>query len=151
MRASRSCPRSSVPKGCDQVGPLRRAVKSMSLMATGHRLGPSTIAAIIKARMTALAKARRWRRNLRHASKPGETGRARRRPPGATSTEGDAGVEPSIQDIGDQIEEDDKAGKDKSHGHDHRGVIGQDRADQQRADARHAEDLLGDNGTAEDG
>src|SRR5215510_11698754 len=135
MRASRSCPRSSVPKGCDQLGPLRRAVKSMSLMATGHTVGPSTMAAIIATRTTALAKARRWRRNLRHASKPGETGRERLRPAGAASTEGDAGVEPSIQDIGDQIENDDEAGKDKSHCHDHRGIIGQDRTDQQRADA----------------
>src|SRR5262245_66004712 len=109
MRASRSCPRSSVPKGCDQLGPLRRAVKSMSLMATGHTVGPSTMAAIIATRTTALAKARRWRRNLRHASKPGETGRARLRPPGAGATEGDAGAEPSIQGTGEQLEKDGRA------------------------------------------
>src|SRR5215470_2838341 len=115
MRASRSCPRSSVPNGCDQLGPLSRAVKSMSLMATGQIVGPSTIAAIIARRTTALAKANRWRRNLRHASKPGETRRERRRPAGATSTEGDAGVEPSIQDIGDQIENDVESGKHKCH------------------------------------
>src|SRR5262247_513405 len=151
MRASRSWPRSSVPNGCVQLGPLRRAEKSMSLMATGQSVGPNMIGRIINSRITVLARARRCRRNLRQASKAGETGRERRKPLLPASSEGDAGVEPSIQDIGDQIEEDDKAGKDKSYCHDHRGVIGQDRTDQQRADARHAEDLFGDDGTTEDG
>ena len=43
----------------------------------------------------------------------------------------------------------DEAGEDEGHRHDDRRVVGQHRADQQRADAGNAEDLLGDDGAAE--
>ena len=52
------------------------------------------------------------------------------------SAEGNAWVEPAIEDIGDQVEEDDEAGEHERHRHDDRRVVGEDRADQQRADAR---------------
>src|ERR1043166_9573537 len=111
MRASRSWPRSSVPKGCAQEGVCIRALKSMSLIATFQTKGPSAIAAIIASRMKVLASARRCRRNRRHASRHGEKGRARRCGAATTSAERDARIEPSIEHVRDEVEQDDEAGK----------------------------------------
>src|SRR5436190_6947878 len=149
MRASKSCPRSSVPNGCDHDGGSMRAAKSISLMATRQTNGPSAIATIIITRTMALANARRWRRKRRQASSHGENGRILRGA-AATSAEGDARIEPSIEDVRDEVEQDDETGEHEGDGHDHRRVIGEDRADQQRADAGNAEDLFGDDGAAED-
>src|ERR1700681_351323 len=140
MRASRSWPRSSVPNGCCHVGTLSRAVKSISLTGTRQINGPSTTADVSAVKITTLATAMRWRRNFRHASKPGETWRGRPSSGTATSTVGDAWVKPAIDDISQQVEDDDETGEHERHRHDHRGIIGEDRSDQQRADARDAED-----------
>ena len=106
-----------------------RAAKSMSLIATRHTNGPNAIATIIVNRMMALAKASRWRRKRRQASSHGENGRTSRGA-AATSAEGDARVEPSIEDVRDEVEQDDEAGEHEGDRHDHRRVVGEDRADQ---------------------
>src|SRR5262249_45027923 len=124
---------------------------SMSLMATGHRLGPNTIARIISNRMTAPASAKRWRRNRRQASNASDVERGRRAGALVASSEGDAGVEPSIEDISDQVEQHHKAGKYERHRHPHRGGGGQDRAGPPPTGAGKSEDLLGHDGTAEHG
>src|SRR5256885_15936031 len=116
MRASRSCPRSSVPKGCAQDGVCMRALKSMSLIATRQRKGPSAMAAIIASRMNVLANAILWRRKRRHASSHGEKCRAGRCS-ATTSAEGDARVEPSIKDIRDEVGQDDEAGEHEGDRH----------------------------------
>src|ERR1700730_1631193 len=144
MRASRSCPRSSVPNGCANEGASRRAAKSMSLTATPQNRGANTIAATITIRMPALSTAMRWRRKRRHASSHGENGRAGRCGNATNSAECDAGIEPSIKYVRDEIEQHDEAGEHEGHRHDDRRIIGKDRADDQRTDARDAEDLLGD-------
>src|ERR1041384_7332785 len=111
MRASRSWPRSSVPNGCAQEGGSIRAAKSMSLIATRHTKGPNAIDKIMISRMMALAKARRWRRKRRQASSHGENGRTLRGATAAISAEGDARVEPSIEDVRDEVEQDHEAGE----------------------------------------
>src|ERR1700716_3921565 len=131
MRANRSCPRSSVPNGCASDGGLRRAEKSMSLTATPQNNGANKIAATITNRMPALSTAMRWRRKRRHASSHGENGRAGRAGNAAKSAEGDAGIEPSIEHVRDEIEQHDEAGEHESHRHDDRRIIGKDRADDQ--------------------
>src|SRR6266851_4240281 len=108
MRASRSCPRSSVPKGCANVGGLRRAEKSMSLMATPQKNGANKIAVTITIRMPALNTAMRWRRKRRQASSHGENRRAGRSTTAANSAECDAGIEPSIEHVRDEIEQHDE-------------------------------------------
>src|SRR5437764_1362191 len=131
MRASRSCPRSSVPRGWAHEGVCMRALKSMSLIATRQRNGPSAIAATIASRMNVLANAILWRRKRSHASSHGEkcrTGRCG----AATSAEGDARIEPSIKDGHDEVEQEDEAGEHEGDRHDHRRVVGEDCADQQR-------------------
>src|SRR5918999_2267094 len=149
MRASRSWPRSSVPSGCCHDGPTRRALKSISLIATLQANGPSRMASTIAANIAPLTSAMRCRRKRRQASRPGETYRRRMRTAPPVSAEGDARVEPAIKDIGDQVEEDDEAGEHERHGHHDWGVIGEDRADQERADPGDAKDLLGDDRAAE--
>src|SRR5215831_15804236 len=118
MRARRSCPRSSVPKGWAADGPCSRALKSISLMGTGHSHGLTSTAVTITARMIAPRKARRWRRKRRHASAPGRTSGRDGAPPAASSAVNDAGVEPAIHDVGEQVEEDDEAGEHERYGHD---------------------------------
>src|SRR5690349_4705689 len=120
-----------------------RAAKSMSLIATRHTNGPSPIAKIIMSRMTALAKASRCRRKRRQASTHGEYGRTLRVVTSGTLPERDARIEPSIEDVRDEVEQDDEAGEHESDRHDDRGIVGEDRADQQRAYAGNAEDLFG--------
>src|SRR5215472_12702498 len=150
MRASRSWPRSSVPSGCCQDGPCSMALKSMSLIATGHTMGPSATVSTIAVRMTRLAIASRWRRKRRHASRRRAAGR-RSAAPAAVLAVSDARVEEAIKQVRNQVEQDHKAGEDEGHAHDHRRVVGEDGADEERADARDAEDLLGDDGAAEHG
>src|SRR4029077_2349249 len=98
-------------------------------------------AAIIKIRTTVLASASRWRRKRRHASSHGEKCRAGRCATCGTLAERDARIEPSIEDVRDEVEQDDEAGEHEGARHDPRRVVGRDRADEQRADARNAEDL----------
>src|SRR4029077_4155520 len=99
----------------------------MSLIATFQTKGPSAIAAIIKTRTTALASASRWRRKRRHASSHGEKCRAWRCATAGTLAEGDARVEPSIEDVRDEVEQNDEAGEHEGHRHDDRRVVGEDR------------------------
>src|SRR5882757_1185937 len=141
MRAKRSWPRSSVPNGCTQEGVARRAVKSISLIGMRQASGPSRTAAVSSARIATLTTAMRWRRNFRHASKPGEMWRGRPSSGTMASTVGDAGIEPAIDDIGQEVEDDDETGEYERHRHDDGGVVGEDGGDQQRADTRDAEDL----------
>src|SRR5882757_446681 len=149
MRASRSWPRSSVPNGCTQEGVASRAVKSISLIGMRQTSGPNRTADVSSVRTTTLTTAIRWRRNFRHTSTPGETRRLRPSSGITISAVGDAGIEPAIDDIGQEVEDDDETGEHKRHRHDHGGVVGEDGGDQQRADAGDAENLLGDDGAAE--
>src|SRR5687767_12600783 len=149
MRASRSWPRSSVPSGWLQDGFCSLAPKSISLIGTCQRSGPSSTASAMKMRITAPATARRWRRKRRHASAQGEWLRLRLTGAGPPLTVRDAGVEPAIKDVGEQVAEDHQDREHERDRHDHRRVVGEDRADEERADARHAEDLFGDDGAAE--
>ena len=128
MRASRSWPRSSVPNGCCHDGVASRAVKSISLIGTRQINGPNRTADVSTVRIATLATAMRWRRNFRHASKPGEM--RRRRPSSGTTTSavGDAWVKPAIDDIGQEVEDDDETGEHERHRHDDRRVVGEDRA-----------------------
>src|SRR5262252_734478 len=142
MRASRSWPRLWVPKGCCQDGPSRRAAKSMSLIGTVQTVVPSRMTSTIAIRMTALAIARRCRLNRRQASSPGENRRPRARAPVSTSVEGNARIEPAIEDVGDEVEEHHEAGEDERHSHHDRSIVGEDGADEQRADPGNAKDLL---------
>src|SRR3954469_26029158 len=98
--------------------------------------GPSTTADVNIARITTLATAMRWRRNFRHASKPGEMRRGRLSSGTATSAIGDAWVKPAIVDIGQKVEDDDETSEHERHRHDDGRVIGENRGNQQRADAR---------------
>src|SRR5262245_4374563 len=111
MRASGSWPRSSVQSGRAHDGPVSRAVKSISLIDTFQAMGTSKMASTITIRMKPLASARRWRRKRRQASSPGEKLRARACAGVPASAVANAWVEPSIEDIGDQVEEDDEAGE----------------------------------------
>src|SRR5882672_7331800 len=151
MRAKRSWPRSSVPNGCCHPGVESRAAKSISLSGTRQTNGPSTTADVSTANITTLATAMRWRRNFRHASKPGERRRGRPSSGTATSMVGDAWVKPAIDDISQQVEDDDETREHERHRHDDRRVIGEYSRDQQRADAWDPEDLFGDDGAAEHG
>src|SRR5262245_29712376 len=125
----------------------------MSLIGTRHHSGPSATVSTIAAKIAVLATARRWRRKRRQDSRPGDTLRRTGGPASAagapTSAERNAWVEPGIEEVRDEIEQDDEAGEDERHGHDHRRVVGEDRTDEERSDAGDAEDLLGDDGAAE--
>src|SRR5471032_2674676 len=116
MRAKMSWPRSSVPKGCAAVGVFSRAEKSMSLICSFHTSGPNATINTITESTTSPATASLCRRKRRHASAAGETLRMRA---GATATGAlavaDAGVEPAIEQVGDQVEEDDEAGEHEGH------------------------------------
>src|SRR6185437_8067847 len=151
MRAKRSWPRSSVPNGWSHDGGLRRAVKSISSIATCQSSGPTRIASASSASTRTLMAARRWRRNRRHASPHGEKRRLRLAGRGASgaSTIGDTWVKPAIDDIGHQVEEDDETGEHERHRHDDGRVVGEDGADQERSDPGNAEDLLRNDGAAE--
>src|SRR5688572_30564100 len=150
MRAKRSCPRSSVPKGCLSEGPWSRAPKSISLIGVAHSQGLTRTAVTITARIIAPRKASLWRRKRRHASLPhracGRTGA----PPARLLAVSDAGVEPAIDDVGEESEENHEGRQNERYRHDHRRIDRKDRADERRSDARHAEDLLGHDGSAED-
>jgi hypothetical protein len=76
--------------------------------------------------MTPLATARRCRLNRRQASSPGENRRPLARSPVRTSVEGNARIEPAIEDIGDEVEEHHETGKDECYGHHHGRIIGED-------------------------
>src|SRR5215469_16416156 len=149
MRASRSWPRSSVPKGWLQDGPSRWALKSMSLIGTCHNSGPKPTASSIMARSTAPATAKRCRRNRHQVLLLRVASPASGASPVGASAIGDARVEPAIQDVGNQIEKDHEAREYERHRHDHWRVVGEDRVDQQSSDAWNAKDLLGNDGTSE--
>src|SRR5256885_12763807 len=103
---------------------------------------------------TAPVTASTWRRKRRQVSSAGEIERAVRGPAtvaaarAGASAERDTGVEPAIEDVCNEVEEDDETGDHEGDAHHDGSVVGQNRRDQQRADARHAEDLLGDDGAA---
>src|SRR5215470_19494524 len=168
MRASRSWPRSSVPSGCARDGPFSLALKSISLIGTRYTYGPISTATTNVSNTVNPTMARRWRRKRRVASRHNDvrggldvTSRAA----GAVATLMDAissvdvaqglssvrdpRVEPAVKKVGHEIEDDDQAREHERDGHDHRRVVREDRADQQRADAGDAEDLLGDDGARE--
>src|SRR5215831_11620094 len=126
MRAMRSWPRSSVPKGCCQDGLSRRAAKSMSLIGTDHSVVPNRMASTMATRITPLATARRCRLNRRQASSPGENRRPLTRVPVRTSVEGNARIEPAIEDVGDEVEEHHEAREHERHGHYDRCIVGED-------------------------
>src|ERR1700730_3030006 len=152
MRANKSWPRSSVPSGCAQAVLVICALKSMSWIATRQKNGPKATASIISARIPILATASRCRRNRRQVSSASEGCRALRpAPPTPALAIRDARIEPAIEDISDQVEQDHKTGEHEGHGHDHRRVVGQNGADQQRSDAGNAKYLLGDDGASEHG
>src|SRR5688572_11732627 len=98
----------------------------MSLIATGQMNGPSTTVAISSSRTTPLATASRCRRKRRHASCHGDVGRFLRgwatADAGASAVR-DAGVEPAIDDISQEVEEDDETGDHEGHGHHDRRVV----------------------------
>src|SRR5688500_10520280 len=103
---------------------------------------------------TAPVTASTWRRKRRQVSSAGEIERALRSWAAATtvagaSAERDAGVEPAIEDICNEVEEDDETGEHEGDAHHDGRVVGEDRGDQQRADAGYAENLLGDDGATE--
>src|SRR5512133_73628 len=121
MRAKMSCPRSSVPNGWCQVGGFSRAEKSISLTATFQTSGPNTTSATITASTNMLTSASLWRRKRRHASRMSETLRGL---PGFTGLAiTDAGVEPAIKQVGNQVEDDDQAREHEGDPHDHRRVV----------------------------
>src|SRR5947209_10839024 len=116
----------------------------MSLIATFQSIGPNATINTITERTIRPSTARRWRRKRRHASAAGETLRSRGAAEAATgesatstpmpagsaaaafSAIADAGVEPAIEQVRDQVEEDDQAREHEGHGHDHRRVVAQD-------------------------
>src|SRR6187549_1080919 len=104
MRAKMSCPRSSVPNGWVAFGVCRRDVKSMSLIATFQSSGPKATISTMIARTTRPATASRCRRKRRHASAAGET---LRREAALELAIGDVGIEPAIEEVGDEVEEND--------------------------------------------
>src|SRR5262245_25115631 len=106
----------------------------MALIGKAHNEGPSRMASTMASRIAPLTTASGCLRNLRQASSHGEKCRARRRPGAAASPVSDSGIEPAIDDVCDEVEEDHETGEDERNGHDNRGVVGQDRADQQRSD-----------------
>src|SRR6266446_9822524 len=117
MRANKSWPRSSVPSGCVQDGLVSCALKSMSLIGTCQTSGPKATASIISARIPILATASRCRRNRRQVSSASEGCRALRPAPATPALAiGDARIEPAIEDIGDQVEQDHKTGENEGHG-----------------------------------
>src|ERR1700704_5287500 len=100
MRAKTSWPRSSVPNGWARVGVFRRALKSMSLIATFQKIGPKITISTITPSTTRPASASLWRRKRRHASAQGEV--SLRRFDAAALAVADARVEPAIEQVGDQ-------------------------------------------------
>src|SRR5580698_9793832 len=127
MRARMSWPRSSVPNGWAHDGGSSLEAKSISLIGTRQTSGPSSTASTISARMTVLTMASLCRRKRRHASRPGEkralrAGVATTAPAGASAVR-DAGVEPAIKDIGNQVEQDDETGEHERHRHHDRRVV----------------------------
>src|SRR5260370_24062169 len=145
MRARMSWPRSSVRKGCAQDGLWSWAVKSISLIGTRHTSGPSRTASTITSSTTALPMASLWRRKRRHASRPGEkrallAGLPTMTAPAGGSAGRDAGVEPAIEDVGDEVEENDETGEHEGQGHYPPRGVGQHGPKQRVTRVRPAED-----------
>src|SRR6266567_3628620 len=126
--------------------------------------GPTSTANTMMASMPAPKIASWWRRNRRHASPVSvSAGRLAASAPASITSAvvplailprlavGDPRIEPGVDQVRDQGEEDDENREDEDDRHDHRRVVREDGADQERPDARHAEDLLGDHGAGEDG
>src|SRR5262245_53594082 len=102
----------------------------MSLIGTGQTVVPSRMASTMAMRMTPLATARRCRLNRRQASSPGEKRRPLARTPAPSSVEGNARIEPAIEDVGDEVEEHHEAREDERHRHHDGCIVGEDRADE---------------------
>src|SRR5450759_2715756 len=103
---------------------------------------------MITSRISAPTSASRWRLKRRQMSCASEMVRVRLTASGGLA-QGDARVEPAIQDVRQEIEGDHQTGKDEGDGHNDGRVVGENCADQERADAGHPEDLLGDDRAAE--
>src|SRR3954453_9967419 len=113
----------------------------MSLIGTRHSSGPNATASAIKARMAVLATASLCRRKRRHISPAGDACSPRAMPSGTALAVGDARVEPAIEDVGKQVEQDHQTGEHKRYRHNDRRIVGENRADQQRSDPGDAKDL----------
>ena len=132
---------------------LSRAVKSISLIAHVPEQGPNSTASTINASTNRLANASLWRRKRRHASAPGrDAAGARRRPRRHRATAvADAGVEPAIEHVGNQVEDDDEAGRTRRSRAMITGVsLARMASISSEPMPGNAEDLLGDDGAAED-
>src|SRR5579883_2518167 len=169
IRASMSWPRSLVPSGWAHDGGAMDAWKSMVFIPTWYTSGPTPHPAARRRKTTAPAVARRCLRNLRHASAHSDRatrGLSRTAAAGAgvQSSTGavpsgsrpalpiaDPRVEEPVEHIGHQVEEHDEDAVDEGDGHDHRRVAVLDGGDEERADPRNAENLLGDHGPREHG
>src|SRR5690242_18389460 len=122
--------------------------------------GPNSTAIIMRMKTTVPAIARRWRRYCRHASPQSE--RTRRL---TSSGAADAAafvilaalvianprIQDSVQHIGNQVKDHDQNRVGKGDCQYDGGIAIQDRANLQFPDARHAEDLFGDNCSGKDG
>src|SRR5262245_60446230 len=139
-----SWPRSSVPNTWAHEGALSLARKSISSIGTRYASGPSRTAPTMTPRTRTPTIARRCRRKRRPASSQRESdlraGARTSRPATASdvvpfaaitrSSERDPGVQPAIDEVGDQPEDEDQRREDERHAHDDRRVVGQDRADE---------------------
>src|SRR5690348_3216835 len=102
----------------------------MSLIGTAHKSGPNATASSIDARTAKLTIASRCRQNRRQVSNPGEVRSVASTIAGETLAVGDARVEPAIENVGNQVEQDYETGKYEGHRHDHRRIVGENGADQ---------------------
>src|SRR5260370_35742418 len=91
--------------------------------------------------MTALATASLCRRKRRQISPAGDARSTRTMPSELGLAVGEARVEPAIEDVGKQVEQDNQAGEHKRHRHNNRRVVGEDRVDQHRSAAWDAKEL----------
>src|SRR4030095_9054473 len=145
MRANRSCPRSSVPRGWARLGPCRDTAKSMSLMRWWYTRGPRSVLSVKTMRMVMPKRARRCRQKrcqkFRHrlwglavASPMAPYGAAVTavmalsdcsrivETPRTSSAVGNPRVEQAIDKVSKQIEQDHQSCIDKGNRHDYRRV-----------------------------
>src|SRR6185295_20399131 len=97
---------------------------------TFHNQGPTSTPSTMMPRTTPPKSASLWRRKRRHDSSPQRRRGVWAAPPDNASTVADAGVEPAIEHVCNEVEEDHQAGEHEGDRHDHRRVVGEDRADE---------------------
>src|SRR5215510_6563476 len=145
MRANRSCPRSSVPRGWARLGPCKDTAKSMSLMRWWYTRGPKSVLSVNTMRTVMPKRARRCRQKRRQkfrhrlwdlaaagpvapygaaftavmalsdCSRIGET-------PRTSSAVGNPRVEKAIDKVSKQIEQNHQSCIDKGNCHNYRRV-----------------------------